>query len=99
MNRRVFGWLVMAASLVGCTAAPSQEGQEGQELVEEHTASNQSALYRDPAPTNICFGSCPRTPDFEPLGQICWLDRQACLNGILTCYYHCESVEASFSAY
>lgn len=95
MKRRAFGW-ILAVSLVGCAA-----GTEPQELVEEHpeTGVSQSALYRDQSPTNICFGSCPRTPDFEPLGQICWLDRQACLNGILTCYYHCESVEASFARY
>lgn len=96
MKRHVFGWLVLAASLVACA-----QGPEPQEIVEEHPSTGvaQSGLYRDPAPTNICWGSCPRTPDFEPLGQICWLDRQACLNGILTCYYHCEPVEAQLSAY
>jgi hypothetical protein len=97
MKHRVFGWMVIAASLVGCAQGPAEEPQE---LVEEHanTGTSESALTRDPSP-NICWGSCPRTPDFEPLGQICWLDRQACLNGILTCYYHCEPVESEFTRY
>jgi hypothetical protein len=48
---------------------------------------------RQPTP-NICFGSCPRVPDLEPLGKLCTLDSQACLNGILTCYYKCVDVES-----
>ena len=82
-----------AAAVVGCAGEPSS-----QELVEEHPNLGvaRSDLQRDPGPS-ICLGSCPHSPDFEPLGQICWLDRQACLNGILTCYYHCEPIEDALS--
>ena len=38
---------------------------------------------REPTP-NICFGTCPRIPDLEPLGKLCTLDRQSCQGGILT---------------
>lgn len=93
MSHRVLG-CILGVVLIGCGG----EG-EPQEIVEEHpeVGVSQSGLFRDQSSPNICFGSCPRIPDYEPLGQICWLDRQACISGILTCYYHCEPVEPSVS--
>jgi len=87
-------WSVIVAAvpfgLLACAGSPSSE-----DIIEEHTnvGVSQSELTEDPGNPPLCLGFCPHIPDTEPLGQICWLDRQACLNGILTCYYHCEPAE------
>lgn len=80
---------VMAVLFVGCG-----EG-EVRELVVEYppVASISSEMDSRPPSPNICFGYCPTSPDYEPLGQFCTLSSQQCLNGILTCYYSCVEME------
>lgn len=87
MKKSLLG-AVMAVFFVGCGAG------EVQELVEEYPPVDSSTSeLRDQPPSQFCFGFCPSTPSNEPLGQLCRLSSQACLNGILTCYYSCVELE------
>lgn len=82
---------VVSVLLVGCGTG------EPEELVEEHPAVGEVSSAIDPRqPTpQFCFGSCSKYPSHEPLGQLCTLSSQQCLNGILTCYYRCIEIEPS----
>ncbi|HZI15511.1 MAG TPA: hypothetical protein VE153_34385 [Myxococcus sp.] len=88
MKKLLWG-AAMAVLFVGCGAG------EEQELVVEYppVGSISSELTpRLPTP-QLCLGFCPSSPDNEPLGQLCTLSSQQCLNGILTCYYKCVEIE------
>lgn len=80
---------VVSVLFVGCGTG------EPEELVEEHPAIGElsSEIDSRPPTPQVCFGSCSKSPSYEPLGKLCTLERQSCLNGILTCYYKCIEIE------
>jgi hypothetical protein len=76
---------VVSVLFVGCGTG------EPEELVEEYPAISESTS--EMPLLRLCTGSCPLTPSHEPLGKLCTLDRQACNDGILLCYYRCIDIE------
>lgn len=85
--------LLVLLLIAGC-APPSEEGIE---LVERHPPQPAPPTMAErislPPVTRVCQYPCPRTPDFEPVGQICRLTGGVCINGITHCYYHCEPID------
>ena len=84
----------MKKLIIAVTFALSACGVVADEtIVTESHGQRSDRLVNDGGGPNVCVMSCGSTPDVEPLGQICHLISDTCVNGIRFCSYSCQPVD------